>query len=249
MGFIERLQQLLRQRALGADNPEALAQRAADLREKLATDPNDAAAFDELADIVRRAEVAEEPADPLRDSGPDSVAVAEVAASPAEADSLSASAVSGSTPASAESKARPERAELALWALAEEIGAQSRAWYPLIELARLAVVTDLDGAVRRIQTAIEREDSGEALARGVQVLREAGAPATGLAVGLGHWSPAQQIIAAGEQIVLAAHEAGRDAEAQRLLDRFNEACGDDCSALVRELRALLDRAGKDDNGE
>lgn len=246
MGFIERLQQLIQQRKLGEDNPAALAQRAADLREQLAADPNNAAAFDELADIVRRAEVADEPADPLRDSGPDTTTEIPVVA---DADGSDAIAPTPTTPSSADAAAAHTRANLALWALAEEIGAQSRAWYPLIELARLAVRTDLDSAVRRIQTAIEREDSGEALARGVRVLREAGAPSTGLAVGLGHWSPGTQIFAAGKEIVLAAHQAGRDEEAQRLLNRFNEACGDECSDLVRELSALLDRAGKDHNGE
>ena len=41
-------------------------------------------------------------------------------------------------------------ADLAVWALAEELAGHPRAWYPLIELARLSVHDDHEGALRRL---------------------------------------------------------------------------------------------------
>ncbi|MGO1592430.1 MAG: hypothetical protein ACTHW1_05780 [Ancrocorticia sp.] len=111
-------------------------------------------------------------------------------------------------------------ADLAMWALAEEIGASPDAWYPLVELARLSVDSDREAALRRLTVAADRETSGRALAAGIRVLREAGLPSAALGLGLGRWRPDEQEFEAGEQIVRAALEAGRVDEARNYLHQL-----------------------------
>lgn len=102
-----------------------------------------------------------------------------------------------------------ETANLAMWSLAEELSGRPNAWYPLIELARLSVESDIEGATRRLQTAIERDHSGKALGEAIKVLREAGYADSGISLGIGYWDPAHQKFAAGEQLILAAIDANR----------------------------------------
>ncbi|NLE71130.1 MAG: hypothetical protein GX609_03405 [Actinomycetales bacterium] len=78
-------------------------------------------------------------------------------------------------------------ADLAVWALAEELAGHPRAWYPLVELARLSIRDDHEGALRRLATAAERDPSGHALIEGLAMLREAGLPVEALNLGVGHW--------------------------------------------------------------
>lgn len=111
-------------------------------------------------------------------------------------------------------------ADLAMWALAEEIGASPDAWYPLVELARLSVDSDRESALRRLTVAADRETSGRALAAGIRVLREAGLPSAALGLGVGRWRPHEQEFEAGEQIVRAALEAGRVKEAKSFLSQL-----------------------------
>ncbi len=130
-------------------------------------------------------------------------------------------------------------ADLAMWALAEEIGASPDAWYPLIELARLSVDQDRDSALRRLTVAADRETSGRALAAGIQVLREAGLPSAALGLGLGRWRPEDQEFEAGEQIVRAALEAGRTGEARTFLGQLPE---HGHAAQISALRSAIDIA-------
>ncbi len=109
-------------------------------------------------------------------------------------------------------------ADLAVWALAEELAGHPRAWYPLIELARLSVDDDREGAMRRLATATERDPSGAALAEGLVVLREAGLPVEALGLGVGHWRVKEHEPAVGRHLALAALEADRPAEARHHLD-------------------------------
>lgn len=134
-----------------------------------------------------------------------------------------------------------DAADDAVWALAEELAHSGRAWYPLIELARLSIDDDREAALRRLGTAAERDPSGEALASGLQMLRETGHPADALNLGVGHWRPREHSLEAGRQLVEAALEAGRVGEARRHLaamaqhpDRGRAA------ALSRELERLID---------
>ncbi|MDO5700018.1 MAG: hypothetical protein Q4P36_00900 [Bowdeniella nasicola] len=115
-----------------------------------------------------------------------------------------------------------ERINTAVWALADEYVGNSRAWYPLVQLARLSVNEDREAALRRLKTACEREDSGVALFESLQMLRRANLPGEAMQLGVGCWAPASHIPDAGRQLVRAACEAGRPAEAQSLLDSLIE---------------------------
>lgn len=130
-------------------------------------------------------------------------------------------------------------ADLAMWALAEEIGASPDAWYPLVELARLSVDSDRESALRRLTVASDRETSGRALAAGIRVLREAGLPSAALGLGLGRWRPEDQEFEAGEQIVRAALEAGRVGEARTFLAQLSE---EGHAEQIRALRSAIDIA-------
>lgn len=135
-----------------------------------------------------------------------------------------------------EDEARPRAAADAEWALAEELARNPRAWYPLIQMGRLSVHEDLDGAKRRLTTAAEREPSGRALAEGLAMLRREGMPEVALSLGVGHWRPAEHVPWAGRELVQAAVEAGRIGEARRHLDALAE----NPDADVIDLRSHLD---------
>lgn len=138
-----------------------------------------------------------------------------------------------------EGAADPQRAaDDAVWSLAEEMARNARAWYPLIELARLSLAQDRDGALRRLGTASERDPSGRALAESLAVLRDAGLPNEALGLGLGHWRPREHDPEAGRHLVHAAVDAGRIAEARRHLAAF-ELYPD--QARVAGVRAELER--------
>ena len=133
----------------------------------------------------------------------------------------------------------PRRAaDDAVWALAEELAGNHRAWYPLIELARLSVHEDRDGALRRLGTAAERDHSGHALAEGVAMLRDAGMPGDALGLGVGHWRPREHDVEAGRHLVHAAVEAGRMGEARRHLEALSLHPD---QGRVAPLRAELER--------
>lgn len=133
----------------------------------------------------------------------------------------------------------PRRAaDDAVWALAEEVAGNHRAWYPLIELARLSLHDDREGALRRLGTAAERDDSGHALAEGLAMLRHEGMPGDALGLGVGHWRPREHTLEAGHHLVKAAVEAGRVSEARRHLKAFE--LHPDQGAVSR-IRAELER--------
>jgi hypothetical protein len=133
----------------------------------------------------------------------------------------------------------PQReADDAVWALAEEIAGNGRAWYPLIELGRLSIDDDREAALRRLGIAAERDPSGDALARGLSMLREAGHPADALNLGVGHWRPREQVVAAGRQLIEAAIEAGRHGEARRSLEAL---AGHPDQVEVEQLRRELEK--------
>lgn len=112
---------------------------------------------------------------------------------------------------------KQKAADLAVWALAEELAGHPRAWYPLVELARLSVHDDHEGMMRRLQTAAERDPSGHALAEGLAVLRDAGMPVEALGLGVGHWRAKEHAPEVGRHLVLAAIEAERPLEAKHHL--------------------------------
>ena len=145
--------------------------------------------------------------------------------------------------------ARQQAADLAVWALGEEFAGHPRAWYPLVELARLSVHNDQEGTLRRLATAAERDPSGEALAEGLAVLREAGHPAEALGLGIGHWRPREQTPEVGRHVVLAAIEAGRPLEARQALSSLDLYPDQDAIAELRaELASAVAEANRDTPG-
>ncbi|TNM67225.1 hypothetical protein FHN55_11740 [Streptomyces sp. NP160] len=130
-------------------------------------------------------------------------------------------------------------ADDAVWALAEETARSGRAWFALVEMARLSVQQDREGALRRLATAAERDPSGRALGEGLSVLREAGQPADALNLGVGHWRPKEHDPEVGRQLVQAALEAGRTSEARRYLESFAQYPD---QARAGRVRADLERA-------
>ncbi|MGC0250932.1 hypothetical protein [Pseudactinotalea sp. Z1748] len=133
------------------------------------------------------------------------------------------------------------RSDASHWALAEELAGNPRAWYPLIELARLSLEDDHEGALRRLGTACERDRSGRALEEGIKMLRGADLPAEALSLGVGHWSPAQQSPEAGRQVVQAALDAGRATAAREHLRNLAEYGTEQpgTTAVVAELEPFV----------
>ncbi|UJP41783.1 hypothetical protein F1D97_13250 [Cellulomonas palmilytica] len=132
--------------------------------------------------------------------------------------------------------ARQRAADLAVWSLGEELAGNPRAWYPLIEVARLSVHDDHEGTLRRLTTGAERDPSGTALAQALSLLREAGKPVDALGIGVGHWRPREHDPEVARQLVLAAVEADRPLDAKQFLanlDLYPD------QASVRELREEL----------
>jgi len=124
------------------------------------------------------------------------------------------------------------------WALAEELARNPRAWYPLIELARLSLHEDAETAVRKLVTACERDPKGHALTRAVELLRRASRPDEGFRLALAQWRPQDHHLEAGRQFVLAGLESGRVAEARRHLEAVASRPGGGAAA---QLRAELTR--------
>ncbi len=135
---------------------------------------------------------------------------------------------------------RQRAADLAVWSLGEELAGHPRAWYPLIELARLSVQDDREGMLRRLSTAADRDPSGRALGEGLAVLREADLPVEALGLGVGHWRVREHTPEIAYQLVHAALEAGRPLEARhhlQALDLHPDQAA--VSKLRRELAPLV----------
>lgn len=140
-------------------------------------------------------------------------------------------------------------ARLAVWALAEELAGSPRAWFPLLELARLSLPDDTDGATRRLAAAVERENSGEALTSAIRLLRDAHRTDEAYNFGVAHWRPAEHGAAAGRELVLAALEALRPLDAKRLLADLDESgqTNPEAAAAAEELRTKVSEALNQDH--
>jgi hypothetical protein len=139
----------------------------------------------------------------------------------------------------------PRRAaDDAVWALAEELAHSPRAWYPLVEMARLSIEHDRESAMRRLGTAAERDHSGQALVMGIDMLRETGHTGDALNLGVGHWRPHEHAPEAARAMVEAALAAGRPSEARRLLTAIADHPDERAAQAVtrRMERALADAA-------
>ena len=141
----------------------------------------------------------------------------------------------------------PQReADDAVWALAEEIAQNGRAWYPLVELARLSIDDDREVALRRLSTAADRDPTGVALAQGLAMLRQTGHADDALGLGVGHWRPREHDVEAGRQLIEASIEAGRLAEARRHLEAMT--AHPDTERVAKLRQELEKRLTKADRG-
>ncbi|MFZ0160204.1 MAG: hypothetical protein WAL50_14350 [Kineosporiaceae bacterium] len=112
----------------------------------------------------------------------------------------------------------PQRAaDDAVWSLAEELAHSGKAWYPLVELARLSLHDDREAALRRLGTAADRDPDGHGLATALGMLRDARMPGDAVNLGVGHWRPRDHDLSVGRQLVEASIEAGRIGDARRHL--------------------------------
>ncbi|WP_182354546.1 hypothetical protein [Flaviflexus huanghaiensis] len=125
-------------------------------------------------------------------------------------------------PLTADTDHHADQANLAMWSLAEELSGRPNSWYPLIELARLSVDSDIEGAKRRLNTAIDRDTTGRALGEAIKILRTAGYADAGISLGIAHWDPAEHKFAAGEQIIMAAVDAEKPEVARKYFETLNE---------------------------
>lgn len=171
----------------------------------LSDDPNNERAFVALAEIVRRRAAESTVADD---------------------DPLAAPPDDGE---------RQRAADLAVWALGEELAGNPRAWYPLIEVARLSVSDDHEGTLRRLTTAAERDPSGKALVEALALLRSAEMPVDAIGLGVGHWRPREHDPEVARQLVLASIEAGRPLEAKQHIAALD---------LVPDQSAVADLKGE-----
>src|SRR4051794_10036613 len=229
MALLPRLRQLMRRPSsaskVGARRPTTAARRGDTLHEDalrsmLSDDPNNDRAFAALAEIVRR-RAAETAYDPENDPLAGAVAKRE----------------------------QHRAAELAVWALGEELAGNPRAWYPLIEVARLSVRDDHEGSMRRLTTAAERDATGRALAEGLAVLRDAGLPVDALGLGVGHWRPREHVPDVARHLVLAARGADRPLEAKQPLRALEMTPAREAvAALEDELRVAIAQAQQHASG-
>ncbi|WP_448061066.1 hypothetical protein [Cellulomonas hominis] len=145
--------------------------------------------------------------------------------------------------APADEAEKQRAADLAVWSLGEELAGNPRAWFPLLELARLSVQDDHEGMLRRLTTATERDPSGRALLESLALLREVGLPVDALGLGVGHWRPREHDPAIARELVLAAIEADRPLDAKQHLAALDLAPHQHkITGLRTELSALIDQA-------
>lgn len=183
------------------------------LRHRLQEDPNDQRAFDKLVSLIRRRalqDANQTEAAHYSDEAPGLTAAMEIDVRQIGRDSV--------------------------WALSEELAGNQRAWYPLIELARLSVREDREGALRRLGIAADRDPSGQALSAGLKMLRQESLPGEALSLGTGHWRPKEHELGVGREMVESAVAAERYADARRFIEALSlhpDEAG--AAALVRDL--------------
>ncbi|USR80070.1 hypothetical protein [Arcanobacterium pinnipediorum] len=131
--------------------------------------------------------------------------------------------------------------KLILWALSEDLASDSRAWYPLIQLARLSLDDDLEAAVHQIEVAAGREETGLALEQGISLLLDAGYPDTAMQIGMGRWNSQEHIAGVGIALTKAAIASGKLSDAQRFVSYLEErfAHDHDVMDLKEELAQLI----------
>lgn len=115
-----------------------------------------------------------------------------------------------------------ERRLVAMWALAEEYAGHPKGWYPMIQLARLSLETNAEDSMRRFNAGISRDDTGQALARSIDLLRDSHLVQEAYALGAGHWRARDHHPIAGVAVVRAALDCGKVSEAHSHLSELQE---------------------------
>jgi len=132
---------------------------------------------------------------------------------------------------------RETQENLAVWALAEEFSGHPRAWFPVVELARLSLHEDPEEAIRRLTAAVVKDASGRALERSISLLLENELAAEAYNLGLGLWRPNEHPAATGISVVRAALASHRVADARREYEKLLVHVD---PADVRELDSTLE---------
>jgi hypothetical protein len=130
----------------------------------------------------------------------------------------------------------------AVWALAENLAGTSGAWFPLVEMARLSIHQDREGALRRLRTAVQRDRTGTALLAGLEMLRAEGHAREAVALGIGHFRPSLHDPKIGRALIAAAVEDGRVTEIRRFLAALGDT--EDVADLRAELESLVAQAAQ-----
>jgi anti-anti-sigma factor len=139
---------------------------------------------------------------------------------PNDLEAFAALAEAGSASGAGADADERRRDDDARWALADRLAQKSRAWAPLVELARLSIHNDHEGALRRLATAAARDPEGRALAAGLALLREEHLPSDAVMLGIAHWRPRSHELDVARQLVLAAVEAQRLGDLRRHFDNL-----------------------------
>lgn len=182
------------------DNPHALEEDA--LRALLMDDPNNERAFLALVDLVAENSAYQETHVQVEDPG---------------ADPLVAHTQAESAHPLSEEDEMDERRLVAMWALAEEFAGHPKGWYPMILMARLSLETNAEDSLRRVNAGISRDDTGQALARSVDMLRGSDLVQEAYALGAGHWRAREHHPVAGVAVIRAALDCGKVLEARNHL--------------------------------
>lgn len=176
------------------------------LRAVLSDDPNNVNAFKALVDVVTR-NCAVETSD--------------------NEDPLNASSVDSE-------QAQIKR--MSIWALAEEFSGHPRAWRPLLELARLSIEQEPEEAQRRVNAALARDTTGEALAEAIALYTRFDRAGDAYNFAIGHWKPREHVPQAGVALVRAAVLGEKHIEAETALaELLNHATAQDIAAIDATL--------------
>lgn len=128
-----------------------------------------------------------------------------------------------------------EKAKMARWALAEEYSGNPRAWRPLLCLAELSIREQPAESFRRINTALERDHSGEALSEAVSLLIAHDESLLAYSQARGHWKVREHIPEAGLAVIKAALTCGKTFEAEKAMQEL-------LTVISKEELVILDSA-------
>lgn len=201
------------------DNPHVLEEDA--LRAILNNDPNNERAFMALVSIVAANVASAAQHEGTQNSGSD--ASEEPGVDPLVAHTEEEVA----HPHMSEEQLAEDSRLVAMWALAEEFAGHPKGWFPMVLMAMLSLDTSAEDCLRRLNAAISRDDTGQALARSIEMLRGSELTQEAYALGAGHWRAREHQAIAGVAVVRAALMCGKTHAAHTHLEELLEHAPED----------------------